>query len=155
MDDVLSLPEDLERRLSALMPGRSRCLESQPFNAPMKTLLPIKTLIAAAIALNAGQTSAQTATEADLARRLDQLTTELAAEDRSLYNLYMGIVAPQVARWFNQNKEAYIYLCESANAFPDNRHFVTILNKVGFSDTRCKSLSLGICSIYTGRKERS
>ena len=74
---------------------------------------------------------------------------------RSLYNLYMGIVAPQVARWFNQNKEAYIYLCESANAFPDNRQFVNILNKVGFSDTRCKSLSLGICSIYTGRKERS
>lgn len=72
---------------------------------------------------------------------------------RSLYNLYMRIVAPQVARWFNQNKEAYIYLCESANAFPDNRQFVTILNKVGFSDTRCKSLSLGICSIYTGRKE--
>ena len=72
---------------------------------------------------------------------------------RNLYNLYMGIVAPQVARWFNQNKEAYVYLCESANAFPDDRQFVNILNKVGFSDTRCKSLSLGICSIYTGRKE--
>ena len=72
---------------------------------------------------------------------------------RSLYNLYMGIVAPQVARWFKQNKEAYTYLCESANAFPDRRQFVNILNSVGFSDTRCKSLCLGICCIYTGRKE--
>lgn len=71
---------------------------------------------------------------------------------RSFYNLYMGIAAPQMARWFRQNKEAYQYLKESANAFPDRQHFIDILNKVGYSDTRYKSLSLGICCIYTGRK---
>ncbi|MBN8675461.1 MAG: bifunctional demethylmenaquinone methyltransferase/2-methoxy-6-polyprenyl-1,4-benzoquinol methylase UbiE [Chitinophagales bacterium] len=71
---------------------------------------------------------------------------------RSLYNLYMGIVAPQVARWFRQNKEAYQYLNESTNAFPDRQLLVDILNKIGYSDTRFKSLSLGICCIYTGRK---
>ena len=71
---------------------------------------------------------------------------------RSLYNLYMGVIAPQMARWFNQNKEAYQYLCESANAFPDRQKLVDILNKVGYSDTRYKSLSLGICCIYSGRK---
>lgn len=71
---------------------------------------------------------------------------------RSLYNLYMGILAPQMARWFRQNKDAYQYLCESANAFPDRNELVDILNKVGYRDTRYKSLSLGICCIYTGRK---
>jgi demethylmenaquinone methyltransferase/2-methoxy-6-polyprenyl-1,4-benzoquinol methylase len=71
---------------------------------------------------------------------------------RSLYNLYMNIVAPQVASWFKQNKEAYLYLCESANAFPDRQYFTDILNKLGYSDTQCKPLSLGICCIYTGRK---
>jgi demethylmenaquinone methyltransferase/2-methoxy-6-polyprenyl-1,4-benzoquinol methylase len=71
---------------------------------------------------------------------------------RSLYNMYMGIIAPQMARWFRQNKEAYQYLNESANAFPDRKDIVNILNKVGFSDTRYKPLSLGICCIYTGRK---
>lgn len=71
---------------------------------------------------------------------------------RSLYNLHMNIVAPQVASWFKQNKEAYTYLGKSANAFPDRQDFVDILNNVGFSDTKCKSLSLGICCIYTGRK---
>jgi demethylmenaquinone methyltransferase/2-methoxy-6-polyprenyl-1,4-benzoquinol methylase len=71
---------------------------------------------------------------------------------RSFYNLYMGIVAPQMARWFKQNKEAYNYLSESANAFPDRRDLIDILNKVGYNDTRFKSLSLGICCIYTGRK---
>ena len=71
---------------------------------------------------------------------------------RSLYNLYMTIIAPQVANWFKQNKEAYLYLCESANAFPDRQYFTDILNKLGYSDTQCKPLSLGICCIYTGRK---
>ena len=68
------------------------------------------------------------------------------------YNLYMGIVAPQVARMFKQNKEAYKYLNESANAFPDRHLFIDILKKVGFSDTEFTPLSLGICCIYSGRK---
>ncbi len=74
---------------------------------------------------------------------------------RSFYNLYMGVVAPQMARWFRQNKEAYQYLCESANAFPDRKELVEILNKTGYSDTRYKPLSLGICCIYSGRKPAS
>lgn len=71
---------------------------------------------------------------------------------RSFYNLYMGVIAPQLARWFRQNKQAYQYLCASANAFPDRRELTGILNKVGYSDTGYKSLSLGICCIYTGKK---
>lgn len=71
---------------------------------------------------------------------------------RSLYNLYMGVIAPQIARWFKTNKQAYKYLNESAKAFPDRQRFVDILNDVGFSDTFFKPLSLGICCIYVGRK---
>ncbi len=71
---------------------------------------------------------------------------------RGLYNFYMGIMAPRMAKWFKQNKEAYDYLCASSNAFPDRGQFVDILKKVGFSDTRFKPLSLGICCIYSGRK---
>jgi len=71
---------------------------------------------------------------------------------RNLYNLYMGIVAPQMAKWFNQNKKAYQYLNESAKAFPDRQQFVTILKDRGYSNTTFKPLSLGICCIYVGRK---
>jgi demethylmenaquinone methyltransferase/2-methoxy-6-polyprenyl-1,4-benzoquinol methylase len=71
---------------------------------------------------------------------------------KGLYNLYMGIVAPQVARWFRQNKEAYSYLSESANAFPDRHLFTDILKTVGYTETGFKPLSLGICCIYSGRK---
>jgi demethylmenaquinone methyltransferase/2-methoxy-6-polyprenyl-1,4-benzoquinol methylase len=66
--------------------------------------------------------------------------------------LYMKIIAPQLARWFKQNKEAYQYLSESAHAFPERQQFIDILNKLGYCDTGYKSLSLGICCIYTGRK---
>jgi len=72
----------------------------------------------------------------------------------NLYNLYMGFVAPQMAKWFNQNKKAYQYLNESAKAFPDRQHFVDILKGTGFSDTSFKPLSLGICCIYSGRKPK-
>lgn len=73
---------------------------------------------------------------------------------RSLYNLYMGIVAPQMARWFNQSKKAYQYLNDSAKAFPDRQHFDNILKKSGYSATKWKPLSLGICCIYSGRKPK-
>ena len=69
-----------------------------------------------------------------------------------LYNLYMRIVAPQVARWFRQNKEAYQYLNASANAFPDRQLFTDILKKAGYTDTGFQPLTLGICCIYSGKK---
>jgi demethylmenaquinone methyltransferase / 2-methoxy-6-polyprenyl-1,4-benzoquinol methylase len=71
---------------------------------------------------------------------------------RTLYNFYMTVLAPQLAGLFKQNKKAYQYLNKSAKAFPDRKQFVTILNNIGFSDTFFKSLSLGICCIYVGRK---
>jgi demethylmenaquinone methyltransferase/2-methoxy-6-polyprenyl-1,4-benzoquinol methylase len=71
---------------------------------------------------------------------------------KQLYNFYMGSVAPQMAKLFNQNKKAYQYLNESAKAFPDRQQFVEILNKTGFTTSYYKSLTLGICCIYSARK---
>jgi demethylmenaquinone methyltransferase / 2-methoxy-6-polyprenyl-1,4-benzoquinol methylase len=73
---------------------------------------------------------------------------------KALYNLYMGILAPQMAKWFKQNKQAYKYLNESAKAFPDRQRFETILKQTGYSETTWKPLSLGICCIYSGRKPK-
>ena len=71
---------------------------------------------------------------------------------RTLYNFYMGVVAPQIAKLFNQNKRAYQYLNESAKAFPDRKNFIEVLNNAGYSETSFKPLTLGICCIYRGRK---
>jgi anti-sigma factor RsiW len=50
-------------------------------------ILPMKTLLAASLALAVGSAGAQTATEADLARRLDELAAELAKVKEQLVQL--------------------------------------------------------------------
>lgn len=74
---------------------------------------------------------------------------------KTFYNLYMKIVAPNVARMITKDQLAYEYLTASANAFPERKQLTDILNKAGYTDTRYKSLSLGICCIYTGKKPLS
>jgi demethylmenaquinone methyltransferase/2-methoxy-6-polyprenyl-1,4-benzoquinol methylase len=72
---------------------------------------------------------------------------------RQLYHLYMGVIAPQVASIFKQNKKAYQYLNQSAKAFPDRERFTEVLKNAGFSNTAFKPLTFGICCIYTGYKK--
>jgi demethylmenaquinone methyltransferase / 2-methoxy-6-polyprenyl-1,4-benzoquinol methylase len=71
---------------------------------------------------------------------------------QQFYNLYMGIVAPGVGSIFSKNRDAYQYLHDSVQKFPEGTVFTDILNKTGFKENTCKRLSLGICSIYTGIK---
>jgi demethylmenaquinone methyltransferase/2-methoxy-6-polyprenyl-1,4-benzoquinol methylase len=71
---------------------------------------------------------------------------------KGLYKLYMRTVTPGVGKMFSKNKEAYAYLNNSVQAFPDRENFVDIMNKAGFKKTYYKSLSLGICCIYCGSK---
>jgi demethylmenaquinone methyltransferase / 2-methoxy-6-polyprenyl-1,4-benzoquinol methylase len=74
---------------------------------------------------------------------------------KGLYNLYMKIVAPRAGRWLSKNKDAYQYLNQSVKAFPEGETFLHILQQVGFTETTFKRLSLGICTIYCGRKRAS
>lgn len=71
---------------------------------------------------------------------------------QQFYNLYMGIVAPGMGKIFSKNRDAYQYLHNSVQKFPEGKAFTDILNQTGFKENTCKRLSLGICSIYTGIK---
>jgi demethylmenaquinone methyltransferase/2-methoxy-6-polyprenyl-1,4-benzoquinol methylase len=71
-----------------------------------------------------------------------------------LYNLYMKWVAPSLGKLISKNRDAYQYLNDSVKAFPEGKDFVTILNETGYTGTYFKKLSLGICTIYCGTKER-
>jgi len=71
---------------------------------------------------------------------------------KTLYNIYMKIVCPNMGRLFSKNRNAYKYLDESIQKFPEGKNFTSILDNLGYSNTYCKSLSLGICSIYCGTK---
>ena len=69
-----------------------------------------------------------------------------------LYNVYMQLVAPNVGKLFSNNRTAYKYLDESIKKFPEGKNFTLILDNLGYTNTYCKPLSLGICSIYCGEK---
>lgn len=71
---------------------------------------------------------------------------------RQVYDLYLRIVAPGLARMVSSNREAYQYLNDSVKAFPEGKSFVRILDTCGYSHTRLRRLSLGICSLYIGEK---
>ncbi|MEO6722765.1 MAG: bifunctional demethylmenaquinone methyltransferase/2-methoxy-6-polyprenyl-1,4-benzoquinol methylase UbiE [Ferruginibacter sp.] len=71
---------------------------------------------------------------------------------KQLYNVYMNVVAPNVGKLFSKNRNAYKYLDESIKKFPQGKNFTFILDNLGYSNTYCKPLSFGICSIYCGVK---
>ena len=71
---------------------------------------------------------------------------------KSMYNLYMKIICPNIGKLFSKNRNAYKYLDESIQKFPEGNNFTQILDNLGYSNTYCKPLSLGICSIYCGTK---
>ncbi|MFL9482247.1 bifunctional demethylmenaquinone methyltransferase/2-methoxy-6-polyprenyl-1,4-benzoquinol methylase UbiE [Chitinophagaceae bacterium LWZ2-11] len=72
---------------------------------------------------------------------------------KKFYNLYMNIVTPGIGKMLSKNKDAYQYLNDSVQAFPEGQTFLNIMNEAGFTQTYLKSLTLGICTIYCGSKQ--
>jgi demethylmenaquinone methyltransferase/2-methoxy-6-polyprenyl-1,4-benzoquinol methylase len=71
---------------------------------------------------------------------------------KQLYTFYSKKILPVFGKLISKNKRAYTYLPESVKAFPFGADFLSILNNVGFKETKCISLTLGIASIYVGKK---
>jgi demethylmenaquinone methyltransferase / 2-methoxy-6-polyprenyl-1,4-benzoquinol methylase len=74
---------------------------------------------------------------------------------RGLYNLYMRVVTPGIGRLISKNREAYQYLNDSVQKFPEGNYFLTIMNEVGYTATYLKTLTGGICTIYCGSKSKA
>jgi demethylmenaquinone methyltransferase/2-methoxy-6-polyprenyl-1,4-benzoquinol methylase len=68
------------------------------------------------------------------------------------YNFYFNTILPLWGRFISKDSTAYTYLPESVKHFPDGIEFTKVLEKIGFKQTTCKTLTFGICSIYTGLK---
>ena len=72
---------------------------------------------------------------------------------QQLFNFYFKNILPTIGKLTSKDARAYSYLYESVQAFPDGDDFLTVLNKVGFKNTSCTTLTLGICSLYVGYKK--
>lgn len=68
------------------------------------------------------------------------------------YKIYLRVIAPRIGKMLSGSLDAYKYLNDSVNAFPEGKSFIEILEKTGYQDTYFKKLSLGICTIYCGSK---
>ncbi len=73
---------------------------------------------------------------------------------KGFYNLYMRVVTPGIGKLISKNREAYQYLNDSVQKFPEGNNFLTIMTEVGYTATYLKTLTGGICTIYCGSKNK-
>lgn len=71
---------------------------------------------------------------------------------RQMYYFYFRIILPVIGRIVSGNRKAYRYLHDSVMEFPDDEQFMVMLGEAGFFNVRCRRLTGGIASIYTGFK---
>lgn len=69
---------------------------------------------------------------------------------RGLYNVYFRRVMPLTATVISGDRTgAYRYLPESVNTFISRERMTRMLDETGFEMTRSRSLTLGICLVYS------
>jgi demethylmenaquinone methyltransferase/2-methoxy-6-polyprenyl-1,4-benzoquinol methylase len=71
---------------------------------------------------------------------------------KQLYNFYFNAILPTWGGLISKNKSAYTYLPESVQHFPEGTEFMEYLNHAGFKEAKSKTLTFGICSLYTAIK---
>lgn len=71
---------------------------------------------------------------------------------KQFYNFYFKRILPVLGKLISKNDNAYMYLPESVNQFPDGESFTSILAEIGFKNLEIRKQSFGIASIYVGVK---
>ncbi|MEP7318959.1 MAG: bifunctional demethylmenaquinone methyltransferase/2-methoxy-6-polyprenyl-1,4-benzoquinol methylase UbiE [Panacibacter sp.] len=71
---------------------------------------------------------------------------------KGLCNFYMKTVAPGAGSMFAGNKDAYAYLNNSVQAFPEREQFTELMQKTGYKNIYFKPMGFGICCYYCGSK---
>jgi demethylmenaquinone methyltransferase/2-methoxy-6-polyprenyl-1,4-benzoquinol methylase len=74
---------------------------------------------------------------------------------KQFYQFYFTKVLPFIGRQISKDNNAYTYLPESVNEFPDGDKFLTILADVGFVRNKCFLQTFGIASIYEAHKSEN
>lgn len=72
---------------------------------------------------------------------------------RAVYGWYFRKVLPKIGQWFSRNRqEAYAYLPASVAEFPSGEALAHRMRAVGLEDVTWKPFTLGIATLYVGRK---
>jgi demethylmenaquinone methyltransferase / 2-methoxy-6-polyprenyl-1,4-benzoquinol methylase len=71
---------------------------------------------------------------------------------KQFYYFYFTKILPLIGRLISKDSNAYTYLPESVNEFPDGDRFLTILAGVGFISNKSFPQTFGIATIYEAYK---
>ncbi|ANW21889.1 demethylmenaquinone methyltransferase [Streptomyces clavuligerus] len=71
---------------------------------------------------------------------------------RKVYEEYLMRALPPVARAVSSNPEAYVYLAESIQDWPEQPELAGLLQKAGWSQVAWRNLSGGIVALHRGTK---
>lgn len=71
---------------------------------------------------------------------------------KQLFDFYFHKILPFIGKFISKDNDAYTYLPNSVEAFPENEEFLKIMNECGYTDSKWTPLTLGICSMYTASK---
>ena len=71
---------------------------------------------------------------------------------KNLYNQYKKNIIPWIGSKVAKNKEAYKYLEESIDQFPNQKKLISFLNKTGFMNSYYLNIFNGIVAIHIAYK---
>jgi len=72
---------------------------------------------------------------------------------KQIYFLYFQNILPFIGKIISKNKTAYSYLPESVSTFPSGTEFLRVLKKNGFINNHFHPLTMGVASVYMGKKQ--
>lgn len=74
---------------------------------------------------------------------------------KDMYRYYAARILPGIGGMISKNREAYSYLPDTIEEFPDGEDFARILRKAGFQNVQIFPQTFGIATIYHGIKEQA
>lgn len=83
-----------------------------------------------------------------------EFSTPTNAVMRKLYSFYLKHMIPFWGGLITGDKEGFVYLSSSINAFPDQPAYAKMLEETGFSEVTWKNYTFGIAAVHTGMKPR-
>lgn len=82
-----------------------------------------------------------------------ELSTPRGRFVKPLYDFYTRRMIPWLGQIVSKDVRAYSYLPESIAAVAQGDEMLGLMARAGFTDTRCRRMTFGTCSIYTGLKK--
>jgi len=81
-----------------------------------------------------------------------ELTEPVSFPMKQLFKIYSHTVLPIVGRLISKDTNAYNYLTNTIEAFPQGETMVAVLKRAGFREAKFERLTFGVCTMYFATK---